>query len=149
MTPFVRRAAAIGALAAMLAGCATTATPTASQPAQPQALAKAEKPAPLPPGLDPDADADPFPSTYKPLPNHPVAIVGAHVFTGTGAEYASGVVLIKDGKIEAVGENLTPPAGYEVIDAHGEWVTPGIIDAHSHLGVYRLARRRATPTATR
>ena len=79
----------------------------------------------LPPGLDPDADADPFPSTYRPLPNRPVAIVGAHIFTGTGGEYASGVVLINDGKIEAVGENLTPPAGYEVIDAHGEWVTPG------------------------
>ena len=89
MTPFVRRAAAIGALAAMLAGCATTATPTSSQPAQPQpqAVAKAEKPAPLPPGLDPDADADPFPSTYKPLPSHPVAIVGAHIFTGAGSEY--------------------------------------------------------------
>lgn len=135
MTLFVRRAAALGALAAMLAGCATTATPTNSQPA-PQAAAKADKPAPLPPGLDPDTDVNPFPSTYKPLPSHPLAIVGAHIFTGAGAEYASGVVLIKDGKIEAVGENLAPPAGYEVIDAHGAWVTPGLIDVHSHLGVY-------------
>ncbi len=137
MTPLIRRAAAFGALAAMLAGCATPAfsNPNAP-PASPAAAAPKEKPKPLPPGLDPDANPDPFPSTYKPLPSAPTAIVGAHIFTGTGGEIASGTVLIKDGRIEAVGENLAPPAGYEVIDAHGQWVTPGLIDVHSHMGDY-------------
>jgi imidazolonepropionase-like amidohydrolase len=137
LTPLIRRAAAFGALAAMLAGCATPAfsNPNAP-PASPAAAAPKEKPKPLPPGLDPDANPDPFPSTYKPLPSAPTAIVGAHIFTGTGGEIASGTVLIKDGRIEAVGENLAPPAGYEVIDAHGQWVTPGLIDVHSHMGDY-------------
>lgn len=122
----------------MLAGCATTATSTASPPTSQQAAAAPpkEKPKPLPPGLDPDANPDPFPSTYKALPAHATAIVGAHVLTGAGGELMNGTVLLKDGKIEAIGENIAVPAGYEVVDAHGQWVTPGIIDVHSHLGVY-------------
>ncbi|HKD20372.1 MAG TPA: amidohydrolase [Rhizomicrobium sp.] len=100
------------------------------------ALADSDAKPVLPKGLDPDADTDPFPSTYKPLPGGPTAIVGAHIFTGTGGEIADGTVLIRDGKIEAVGANLAVPQGYEVVDAHGMWVTPGIIDVHSHMGVY-------------
>ncbi len=47
----------------------------------------------------------------------------------------------------SVGTNLTAPAGARVIDAQGRWVTPGLIDVHSHLGVYptplrQCARRR-------
>ena len=41
-----------------------------------------------------------------------------------------------DGKIAGVGENLEAPDGATVIDGAGKWVTPGIIDVHSHLGVY-------------
>jgi imidazolonepropionase-like amidohydrolase len=121
-------------MAALLTGCATT--EAAAPPPVAHASAKTEKPKPLPPGLDPINDPAPFASTYKPLPSAPTAIVGAHVFTGTGTELNSGVVLLRDGKIEQVGENLAVPAGYTVIDAHGQWVTPGIIDGHSHLGVY-------------
>ena len=97
----------------------------------------------LPRGLDPDTDADPFPSTYKPLPSAPTAIVGAHIFTGTGSEIAQGTILIRDGKIEAIGDNLAVPAGYQTIDAHGEWVTPGLIDVHSHMGVYAVPEVQA------
>ena len=43
---------------------------------------------------------------------------------------------MRDGKIESVGANLAVPAGYTTVDARGRWITPGIIDAHSHLGVY-------------
>src|ERR1700759_5105838 len=125
------RAAAAAVLALALAGCATTAsTPTASS-APPSQTA-----APLPRGLDPQASANPFPSTYRPLPSRPTAVVGATVLTGTGDQLENGVVLMRDGKIEAVGANLAVPAGYETVDGHGRWVTPGIIDAHSHLGVY-------------
>lgn len=126
VTSFLRRAAGLVAVAAMLSNCAGLGAPSAAP-----AAAKA-----LPPGLDPDANPDPFPSTYKPLPSTPTAIVGGHIFTGTGGEIESGTILIRDGKIEAVGSDVAVPAGYQVIDAHGEWVTPGIIDVHSHLGVY-------------
>ncbi len=125
-------ACALGVLAFAIGGCATdaaTAPPTTTTTAAPAAKA-------LPPGLDPGSDMDPFPSTYHPLPSRPTAIVNAHILTGTGDEIASGTVLIKDGKIEQVGANIAAPAGYDVVDAQGQWVTPGIIDGHSHMGVY-------------
>jgi imidazolonepropionase-like amidohydrolase len=90
----------------------------------------------LPRGLDPFADVDPFPSTYQPLPGGVTAILGARILTGTGQEIDGGVVVMAAGKILAVGKDVTAPAGANVIDARGKWVTPGVIDAHSHLGVY-------------
>ena len=122
------------AAAVTIAGCATT-TPPAKGGGK-TAEAGPVKAKPLPPGLDPMVHADAFPSTYKPMPSHPTAIVGAHVFTGTGQLIENGVVLVKDGKVEAVGQGLAVPAGYETVDGRGKWVTPGLIDAHSHLGVY-------------
>jgi imidazolonepropionase-like amidohydrolase len=123
--------AVAAAAAVAISGCATDGAP--SKDAAASASAKSQ---PLPPGLDPLAKADAFPSTYKPMPSRPMAVVGASVFTGTGALIENGVVLVKDGKVEAVGAGLAVPTGYEVVDAHGKWVTPGLIDAHSHLGVY-------------
>ena len=120
--------AAIAAVA--MSGCATETAPGKTA----QAAATPAKP--LLPGLDPLAKADAFPSTYRPMPSRPIAVVGASVFTGTGTLIENGVVLVKDGKVEAVGAGLTVPAGYDTVDAHGKWVTPGLIDAHSHLGVY-------------
>jgi len=116
---------------ASLAACATTKTKPAAKP--PAAAAPS---APLPKGLDPLASKDPFPSTYRALPARPTAIVGATVLTGTGTQVDNGVVLIRGGRIEAVGPGLAVPAGYETVDARGKWVTPGLIDTHSHLGVY-------------
>jgi imidazolonepropionase-like amidohydrolase len=117
------------AAALFLAGCATTAD---------------EAPKPTSPDLDPKVDANPFPSTYKALPNSPTAIVGATAFTGTGEKIDNATLLMKDGKIEAVGANIAAPAGYTIIDAKGKWITPGIIDAHSHLGVYASPGVQAT-----
>ena len=118
--------------AAAMAGCATT-TPPAKGKATAETRANAK---PLAPGLDPMVNADAFPSTYRPMPGRPTALVGASVFTGTGELIENGVVLVKDGRIVAVGANLAVPAGYDVVDGKGKWVTPGLIDAHSHLGVY-------------
>ena len=123
------------AAAATLAGCATTSGPSKG-PARTADAAPTAKPKPLPPGLDPMVHADAFPSTYKPMPSRPTAIVGAQVFTGTGQLIDGGVVLVKDGRIQALGPGLAVPAGYETVDGQGKWVTPGLIDAHSHLGVY-------------
>ncbi|MFM2300399.1 MAG: hypothetical protein RLZZ84_135 [Pseudomonadota bacterium] len=84
-----------------------------------------------------DFNKNPYPSTYKPYPGTPTALVGATVFDGAGGRIDGGTVLVSDGKIVAVGgADLAIPAGYTRIDAAGKFVTPGIIDAHSHLGVY-------------
>lgn len=121
--------AAILAATILLAGCATTEGPVAPKPAGPN--------------LDPQVDSNPFPSTYKALPSAPTALVGATIFTGTGQKIDNGTVLIRDGKIESVGGNISVPADYDRVDAKGKWITPGIIDAHSHLGVYPQPRVNA------
>lgn len=79
---------------------------------------------------------DPFPSTYQPLPSQATLIEHATLFTGTGAVINDGSVLLRDGKINAVGPQVARPAGVIVIDAKGKYVTPGLIDVHSHLGAF-------------
>ncbi|MEZ5997476.1 MAG: amidohydrolase [Hyphomonas sp.] len=80
--------------------------------------------------------ANPYPSTYKPYPNAPVLITNATILDGEGAKIENGSLLIRNGQIAAIGADLTAPDGATVIDASGRWVTPGIIDNHSHLGAY-------------
>ena len=79
---------------------------------------------------------DPFPSTYAPYPNTPMFISNATIIDGTGALIEKGGLLIENGKVSAIGKDLTAPGDAKVIDAAGRWVTPGIVDNHSHLGVY-------------
>lgn len=117
--------------AAALSGCATTAATSSKPAASDSAKAK-----PLPKGLDSGRSEDAYASTYRPLPSRPTALVDATIFTGTGEKIERGTVLIRDGKIEAIGPQIAPPAAYDVIDVAGKFVTPGLIDAHSHLGVY-------------
>ena len=81
--------------------------------------------------------ADPYPSTYKSYPGTPTALVGATVYDGRGGRIENGVVLFRDGKLQAVGGvDMAIPEGYARIDGTGKFVTPGVIDIHSHLGVY-------------
>ena len=87
---------------------------------------------------------DQFPSTYKPLASQPTLIRGATVLTGTDKEIPNADVLMQDGKIVAVGQNLKAPDGATVVDGKGKFVTPGIIDIHSHLGVYPSPSNEAT-----
>src|SRR5262245_56850858 len=75
---------------------------------------------------------DPFASTYQPAASGTTLIRGATVLTGTGTRLDNADVLIANGRIDAVGANLKAPDGAQVIDAKGRWVTPGIIDIHSH-----------------
>ncbi len=77
-----------------------------------------------------------FESTYQPLPSGTTLIRNATVLTGTGKRIDGGDVLIEAGVIASVGKRARAPGGARVIDAEGKWVTPGIIDVHSHLGVY-------------
>jgi imidazolonepropionase-like amidohydrolase len=78
-----------------------------------------------------------YPSTYRAYPGRPTALVGATVFDGAGRQIDNGTVLFADGKVVGVGgADLAVPAGYDRIDGSGKFVTPGVIDIHSHLGVY-------------
>lgn len=92
----------------------------------------------------PEAPPAPFASTYAPKPSTPVVIRGGTVLDGKGGEFANTDVLLVDGKVAGVGAGLTAPAGATEIDARGKFVTPGIIDAHSHLGVYPSPSLQAT-----
>jgi imidazolonepropionase-like amidohydrolase len=78
---------------------------------------------------------NPYPSTYKVLPQTKTLIQNATVLTGTGERLDEADVLFVDGKISQVGRDLASD-GATIIDGKGKWVTPGIIDVHSHLGVY-------------
>lgn len=82
------------------------------------------------------AGAEPYPSTYRVPQRPPVLIRSTTVLTGTGARIDAADVLIVDGRISAVGSGLAAPEGAQVIEGQGRWVTPGLIDVHSHLGVY-------------
>ena len=91
------------------------------------------------PGLDVPAtrpNKDPYPSTYIVPDNAAFAILNANVLTGDGAELRDTDLLVRKGKIIALGTNLDLDASVSLIDAKGQWVTPGLIDVHSHMGVY-------------
>jgi imidazolonepropionase-like amidohydrolase len=88
----------------------------------------------LPKGLDAVVDANPFPSTYKLPATKLTVITGAHVLTAAGQEFDRANVVFEDGKITAAGPDVAVPAGARIIDGTGKWLTPGLIDAHSHAG---------------
>lgn len=117
------------ASAVALAACATT-----SDSKEPES-ASAGKPGTT---LAATKAGDPvFASTYKAYPNIATAIRGATVYDGRGQRIENGVVFMSGGKIVAVGGPDTPiPADIAVFDGTGKFVTPGIIDIHSHLGDY-------------
>ncbi|HEV2179455.1 MAG TPA: amidohydrolase family protein [Gemmatimonadaceae bacterium] len=67
-----------------------------------------------------------------------IAITGGKVYPVSGPPIENGTVLIKDGKIVAVGANVTVPADAEKVDASGKWVTPGLVDAETQLGLVEV-----------
>ena len=81
-------------------------------------------------------NANPFPSTYRPFPGRTTLIRNATIMTAAGPSIPNGSVLLRDGKIAAIGRTIDAPADALVIDGTGKYVTPGIIDVHSHVGVY-------------
>jgi imidazolonepropionase-like amidohydrolase len=88
---------------------------------------------------DPASPPSPYPSTYSRQPSTPVLVAHATVLTAAGQRLESASVLLRDGKIAAVGPDAVVAAAAgdaRVVDATGKWVTPGLVDPHSHLGVY-------------
>jgi len=78
---------------------------------------------------------DAWASSYEPLPARPTVIQDATVMTAAGETIEEGDVLLRDRQIDSVGTDLPVPDDAEVVDGDGKYVTPGIIDSHSHLGV--------------
>jgi len=72
-----------------------------------------------------------------------VVLTGATVFTATGEVHSPGWVVLRSGKIAGVGAGDPPETKGTVIDATGKFITPGLIDTHSHLGVYPSPGGRA------
>jgi imidazolonepropionase-like amidohydrolase len=134
------RRTAFGAFVILLGlaplGCASAPAPAAPPQAAPAAPAKpmSENQASEPETTKPTQAS--YSSTYHPLPTQPVLITNATVLTAAGDRIERGSVLLRDGKIAAVGTSIETPSGTTVVDGTGKWVTPGVIDAHSHLGVY-------------
>ncbi len=113
-----RTIAAAAAAAALLSGCAAVAPPKKAAPAI-------------------RVNEDPYPSTYVAYPGVPTVIRNATVFDGEGGRIEGGTVVLADGVVQAIGGPEVPvPAGAQVIDGTGKFVSPGIIDVHSHLGDY-------------
>src|SRR5688500_18307684 len=103
MTTWLRRRTGLALLAGALAlaACATPPKPAAGAAATPPAAPK-----PVRAGLDPATRPDPFPSTYRPPPGGPVLFVNATILTGAGPRIDGGSLLIRDGKIVAVGKDI-------------------------------------------
>ncbi|MEQ8858735.1 MAG: amidohydrolase [Pseudomonadales bacterium] len=94
-------------------------------------------------GASPDGAREPYASTYVPLPAEPLLITGATLLTGTGERLDGASVHVADGRIVAVGPDVEAP-GARVVEARGQWLTPGLIDVHSHLGDYPAPSIQAT-----
>lgn len=67
-----------------------------------------------------------------------IAIVGGTVYPASGERIEKATVLIRDGRIEAVGANVAVPPDAERVDAAGRWVTPGLINVVSQLGIVEI-----------
>ena len=122
-------------------GCASRGARPAQGPAPAPAAAAPAPAAPAPTqsraaAESSSVDRPQYPSTYQRHANPPVLIRNATIMTATGQEIANGSILFKDGRIVAVGTNVQAPADAVVVDGTGKYVTPGLIDDHSHLGVY-------------
>ena len=125
----MRQLSAVLGLIVLATACASGAAKTAPSTA----------PAPKPAAHDTGraaAVATPYPSTYQRHPNPPVLIRNATIMTATGQEIQGGSILFRDGRIVAVGTTVQAPSDATVVDGTGKWVTPGVIDTHSHIGVY-------------
>src|SRR5256714_1473337 len=134
-SPLRRKSSTMKALVCLLllgvGACASAPSQTRQSPT-PRDTTKSE----LGLGATSVPNADPFPSTYIPFPSRTTVIRNVNILTAAGPLIRNGAILMQNGKIAAVGATVNAPADALVIDGAGKYVTPGIIDDHSHLGVY-------------
>jgi imidazolonepropionase-like amidohydrolase len=119
-------------LLALMGGCATASPPPTAVPApSPRPIL------PPPPWQLRASVAEGYEGKAPVSP--PVVIRGATLMLGTGKTIARGTIILEKGKIAVVAEgDLPAPTGSMVIDGTGKFITPGLIDTHSHLGVYPM-----------
>ena len=77
-----------------------------------------------------------------------IAITGGTVYPVSGPKIENATVLIRDGRIAAVGTNVAVPAGATRVDASGKWVTPGLIDGAGQMGLREISSIQETNEAT-
>ena len=112
-----------------LAACASTDRGPQLAGDKPAATASAEKPAKL--------NKDPYPSTYKPYPSRLTVVKNVTIFDGEGGRIDNGSIVLSSGKVLSVGgSDMELPTDADVYDGTGKYLTPGVIDIHSHLGDY-------------
>jgi len=80
--------------------------------------------------------ADPYPSTYTGGPAHSTLIKNVTLLTAAGPMIRGGSIYLQSGKIAAVGTGVGAPPDATIVDGTGKYVTPGIVDVHSHIGDY-------------
>ena len=91
------------------------------------------------PGID-----DAFNSTYKSMDSQPVLLKSANIYDGLGGEFINYDLLLSDGKISEINKSIDSNNAL-IIDASDKWITPGIIDIHSHMGVYSDGNEATSP----
>ena len=80
---------------------------------------------------------DPYPSTYKGYPTRLTVVKGVTIFDGEGGRIDNGSIVMTSGKVDRIGgPDMELPTDADVIDGTGKFLTPGVIDIHSHLGDY-------------
>jgi len=77
-----------------------------------------------------------------------IAITGGTVYPVSGPKLENATVLIRDGRIAAVGTNVTVPSGATRIDASGKWVTPGLINGAGNMGLREISSIQSTNEGT-
>lgn len=117
----VRRARTPAVLALLVLACTPRTAPPTSPPAEP-AAAPGTGAAEAPPAVVSDGP----PRLFR----------DARIMTAAGEIFERADLLVVGGRISAVGPGLRAPDGAVVVDAAGKTITPGIIDTHSHIGVY-------------
>jgi imidazolonepropionase-like amidohydrolase len=88
------------------------------------------------PGTAAASPGEAFPAAYRPLSFPPVLIRDVMLLDGRGGQFEAVDVLFDGGRIVGIGSGLHAVPGARVIDGRGKWLTPGLIDVHSHIGVY-------------
>ncbi len=76
-----------------------------------------------------------------------IAITGGKVFPVSGPPIENGTVVITNGRIVSVGAKVTIPAGAQRVDATGKWVTPGLINSSTQLGLVEIGQVAETREA--